>query len=321
LRPASVEDLEGSDDDEDVEATADERLRDDQAYDEPGAPLMHDCPEPVRDHSPEAPPVGLGGEADAALDLDASEQDGADDKHCRPKGEDRSHVRKRHQHPRDHRPDERAEALDRRRRAVRRDQLLRRPRQRRQQRLQRRPDQRRREPDNAGEREYEDSIVCGRRCRGGGERTGTEERQCEKKALAAKPVAERSGEGCDGRCRQQPDQPRDADRGGTALLVGKDAERDEMRPLRRNRRAPGEFHPPNVVVSKSGSESRDQPTWLNHQLIESVAVLRNNPGPCGETLLVRGCASSDRGDATRACGRHACAGDRHRHASSPELGV
>jgi hypothetical protein len=45
-----------------------------------------------------------------------------------------------------------------------------------------------------------------------------------------------------------------------------------MRPLGCNRRTPGEFHPPNVVVSKSGSESRDQSNWLNHEFIESVAI-------------------------------------------------
>jgi hypothetical protein len=33
------------------------------------------------------------------------------------------------------------------------------------------------------------------------------------------------------------------------------------------------------VVSKGGSESRDQPTWWNHQFIESVAICSNNPGP------------------------------------------
>ena len=134
-------------------------------------------------------------------------------------------------------------------------------------------------PTTAGEREHEDPVVCERGCGGGGECTGTEERQYEQKALAAKPIAERSGERCDSRCRQQPNQPRDAHRGGTALLVSKDAERDEMRPLGRNRRTPGEFHPPNVLVSKSGSESRDQLDWLNHEFIESVAIWRNNPGP------------------------------------------
>jgi hypothetical protein len=32
------------------------------------------------------------------------------------------------------------------------------------------------------------------------------------------------------------------------------------------------------VVSKGGSESRDQPTWLKHELIESVSICSNNPG-------------------------------------------
>ena len=52
-----------------------------------------------------------------------------------------------------------------------------------------------------------------------------------------------------------------------------------MRPLRRNRRAPGELYAPNVVVSKGGSESRDQLTRLQHEFIESVAICSNNPGP------------------------------------------
>lgn len=62
------------------------------------------------------------------------------------------------------------------------------------------------------------------------------------------------------------------------MLVGKDTERDEMCPLRRNRRAPGKLYAPNVVVAKRGSESRHQPTWLKHEFIESVAICSNNPG-------------------------------------------
>lgn len=144
--------------------------------------------------------------------------------------------------------------------------------------MQRRPDQGGGEPDDAREREYENPIACGRgygRCREG---TSTEERQCEEEALAAKSVAKRRGEGRDNSRRQQPNQARDADRCSTALLVGEDAERDKMCPLRHDRRAPGEFYAPNVAVSKGGSESRDQPTWLNHELIESVGVLWSNLG-------------------------------------------
>src|SRR5206468_9555853 len=48
---------------------------------------------------------------------------------------------------------------------------------------------------------------------------------------------------------------------------------------RRNRCAPGELYAPSVGVSKRGSESRDQPTWLKHEFIESVAMCSNNPGP------------------------------------------
>jgi hypothetical protein len=33
------------------------------------------------------------------------------------------------------------------------------------------------------------------------------------------------------------------------------------------------------VVSKGGSESRDQLTRLQHEFIESVAICSNNPGP------------------------------------------
>jgi hypothetical protein len=110
--------LEGTDDDQDIEAPSDEGLRDDQGHDEPGASCVHDGPEPLRDHSPEALVVGLGRQVDTVLDIDASEEGGPHDERCRPKGEDPGHVRKRHEHSCDHRPDERSETLDRRRRTV-----------------------------------------------------------------------------------------------------------------------------------------------------------------------------------------------------------
>jgi hypothetical protein len=121
--------LEGRDDDEDIEAPADERLRDDQGHDEPGALRAHDSPEPACDHSAEALAAGVRRQADAALDPDASEEGGAHDKRCSPEGEDPGHVCKRHEQSCEHRSDERSDTLDGRRRAVRRDQLLRCPRE------------------------------------------------------------------------------------------------------------------------------------------------------------------------------------------------
>ena len=43
-----------------------------------------------------------------------------------------------------------------------------------------------------------------------------------------------------------------------------------MRPLRGDRRTPGEFDSPNVLVSNRGGEGRDHLVWPNHKRIESL---------------------------------------------------
>src|SRR5205085_10893468 len=90
----------------------------------------------------------------------------------------------------DQRADQRAEALDYRRGAVRSDELFWRGRERGKQGLQRGPEESRGETDNAGKREHQNALMCKRGRRRAAESRSPDERHHAEEALAAKPVRE-----------------------------------------------------------------------------------------------------------------------------------
>ena len=83
------------------------------------------------------------------------------------------------------------------------------------------------------------------------------------------PVAERSRKGSDERGRQHADEPCDAHPDRPARVVGEDAERDEVRPLGRDRRAPRKLETPEVLVAQDGNESGERVNRWAHPAIES----------------------------------------------------
>ena len=96
------------------------------------------------------------------------------------------------------------------------------------------------------------------------ERNGADEHQREEEALPGEAVAQRRRERRNDRRGQQADEPRDADRGRAADVVGEDAERDEVRPLRRDRRPPRQLHASDVRVPKSRTERSEQLAGTPH---------------------------------------------------------
>src|SRR5439155_4679216 len=109
---------------------------------------------------------------------------------------------------------------DRRRRAVRGDQLLRGGRQRGENRLQRRPEERRGDADDSRQREDErlaspDEEGDGRAT----ERARAGERDRQQEALAAEAVAKAARERGEECGRQHADEPGDPDSGGPAGVI------------------------------------------------------------------------------------------------------
>ncbi len=163
--------------------------------------------------------------------------------------EDHADVGERDEHAGAERAEQRAEALDRRGRAVRRDQLPRRPRERGQQRDERRPEERRADADDGRGGEDDDAVVQQRRPTA--ETTSAAAPSstiAEQEPLAPEAIAERRGERRDRGRREQAHEAGDADGRGPAVAVGEHAERDEVRPLGRDRRAPGELGAADVRV-------------------------------------------------------------------------
>src|SRR5439155_17922770 len=118
---------------------------------------------------------------------------------------------------------------------------------------------------------HEHAVTGERSCARSSERAAPDNRQRKQKPLAAEAVAERSRERRDRRGRQQPDKPGYPDRRRAASLIGKHTERNEVSPLSGNRAAPGELHPPHVIVPNSRAESRDHLARANHSTIESLS--------------------------------------------------
>ena len=152
LARASVKNTEDGDDDQHVQAAADESLCDAERDDQRSVGCARDCLEAGQDHPASGLVLGRRGELDPALDphprercSSRDEQSGADD-------EDDANISERDENARQQWSNEGAEAFDRRRRPVGCDELLRRSCQRRQQRLQCRPDERRGDADERGER-------------------------------------------------------------------------------------------------------------------------------------------------------------------------
>ena len=107
LGGAAVEHAERGDDDQDVQATAHERLRDDQGDEQsrPGHP--RDRAEAVEDQ------IGRIGHRDrSTLDRDAHQQSDREQERNRSDGEDRADPRHGDEYPGDERSDQRAEALE-----------------------------------------------------------------------------------------------------------------------------------------------------------------------------------------------------------------
>ena len=99
--PACIEDLECGDDDEDVEAAADEGLRNDQENDQAGPRSPRDGSKPSREDAPRAS-LGSGrrGEVDAAFDLDPREERCAHKKRSAHRGRTRArHSQRRRATP------------------------------------------------------------------------------------------------------------------------------------------------------------------------------------------------------------------------------
>ena len=166
LRCTLVQHLVGGDDDQDVQASAHEGLRGDQAHEQARAGDVADRPESLPDR-----PSGAGRTPDdVARDRHAGKQGGRHEESSRSGRKDHSDVDERDQQTRGERAEQGAEALDRRRRTVGGDQLPGRSRQRRQQRLKCRPEESRADTDRSRCAEHEEPVAHQRaRCRDRGE--------------------------------------------------------------------------------------------------------------------------------------------------------
>ena len=143
--------------------------------------------------------------------------------------EDDPGVGDRDEHPRHERPEERAEALERRRRAVGGDQLFGSPGKRGQGCLESRPENRRGDSHDAGEREHDQLAAAEEVGRGRStERGRARERDDDEEPLSPEPVAERRREGSDERGREHPDETGDPDRRSSAGVVGEVERRQIM---------------------------------------------------------------------------------------------
>ena len=90
------------------------------------------------------------------------------------------------------------------------------------------------------------------------ERRRSEQHEAEEESLAPEAIAERRGERRDRGRREQPQQAGDADGRGATVAVREHAERDEVRPLRRHQRAPGQLGAANVDVASGDVECAER---------------------------------------------------------------
>ena len=224
-----------------------------------------------------------------ALDPDAEEEQRRDEQRPRADGEDDARVSNRDEDAGKERSDKRSEALDRGGRPVRADQLFGRSCERRQQRLLRWPHERRSEPDDGCQSEDRRSVLANEEDnRGGGKRRGTDERDRDEEPLTPETVAERSSEGSDERRGQHADEPGDSHRDRSTCVVGEDAERDEVRPLGRDRRAPRKLETPKIVVAKDGNQAGEGLNGAVQAAIESQRPAADktrevsSPRECGD---------------------------------------
>ena len=184
----------------------------------------------------------VGGAQPAAGDGDRGDEHRGDGVHRARGAEDPAGVGDRDDHAAQERAGERPEALERRGEGVGGDELVRRRRERGEQRLVRRPEERRRDRGDGGQRVDQDRVRAERVGGSGrGQGDGAEQADAGQEALAREAVAERGRKGRDQRGRDQADEPDDADAERAVVLVGEDAECHEVRPLGRDRRAPGQL--------------------------------------------------------------------------------
>ena len=211
--------------------------------------------------------------SDAPLDRDPRQHRPRDEEGRSSRDEDRLDVGECDEQPGGERPEQGAEALDRRGGPVRGDQLAGRPRERRKQRDQRRPEQRRADADHGPGHEDDAPLIQQRAGSRDGEGRRSQQHEGEEEPLAPEAIAEGRGERRDRGCREQPQQARDADGRGSTVAVREHAERDEVRPLRRHQRAPGQL----------GATDVDVPSG-NVKCAERLArTRREEPQPDAET--------------------------------------
>ncbi len=90
--------------------------------------------------------------------------------------------------------------------------------------------------------------------RGRGHEAGPDEREDDEQELAAVAVAEHSGEGRRDEGREDADHADEPDPGRAALVVGVDGQRDDERPVRGDRRRPGELDAAQRGIGDHGPE-------------------------------------------------------------------
>ena len=270
-RRALVEHLVCGDDDQHVQASAHERLCGDETDEEPRAGNLADCPEAL----PDIDSRRTRGRMDATRHRDTHDEGGRHEERCRAGREDHRDVGKCDQHPGCERTEERAEALDRRGRSVRRDQLRRRSRQRWQQRDESRPEQRRADTDRRPGGEDDDAIVHrGPRGRDH-ECRRSQEHDSQQEPLAPEAVAQGRCERRDGGRREQAHETGDPDRRRPAVVVREHTECDEVRPLGTHARAPGQLGAANVGVSSRHAKGGER---LDGDETRGESTLRRDSG-------------------------------------------
>ena len=212
----------------------------------------------------------------ASRDANAGDQCGRQEQQPGGSGEHCGRAREGHEETGQQRPDQGAQTLHRGGRAVRRDELLGRAGERRQQCLERRPEERRREAHDGCEDIHERCVAgrCARR--GGPECDGADQARCQDEPLAREAVAERGREGRDDGGREQAHQTGNADGRGASVVVGVDAESDEVRPLRSDRAGPRQLDSADLLVAGCRAERCQQCTDPAHRRIESLPGERDN---------------------------------------------
>ena len=106
-------------------------------------------------------------------------------------------------------------------------------------------------PSKAANANTSDSTSAIERDRRRSEGNGCDQRQSEEETLPREAVAQGRGKRRHERCGQETNEAGEADRSRSADVIGVHAECDEVRPLRRDGRAPGQLCAPDVRVPKS----------------------------------------------------------------------